>query len=475
MSSRLPPPSSHIPFGNTNSTPSSKQSTSRQEKHDGGELEWLDYAECALCHDALTEGALRGRHFWMTSCGHILCSAEEHDHQAGICTFCNKKMENFLIQQGSLPPEHEMWFQNGISLLSNAIDDMKRSMKNSATAQRVVGFQYREMKRSILHYKTVLKEKEERIGVIEREQEALLSENYELHERLAKAQSEIHTLQRSQSQHPSQITPQSNPQHYTVSDQSQIQPEMHRYSPQDAFHGPHSMAPLPTVQEEDFGPIAGVSWNAGEDGYHKKRRVDSLDQQPRRFVPPTPTSGSSDIHLNSHFAQHLQPHHTASARPPSRSFVPPAPMRPTPMLAAANRPQSTMDMRPTQGNLGGDTRQKLDAYRYDSTNPSPPRRMNPPERPSTALPSLSSASSGLGMRQPTSFVERLKQSNSSFLQRPASTRPTPLSHQNLNLDGMDAGDKPSIARMRSEVPQARPMSAIMGRQAGQTRRSGNRF
>ncbi|ODO03614.1 hypothetical protein L198_02464 [Cryptococcus wingfieldii CBS 7118] len=358
-----------------------------------------------------------------------------------------------------------------MSLLSNAIDDMKRSMKNSATAQRVVGFQYRNMKRSILHYKTVLKEKEERIGVIEREQEALLSENYELHERLAKAQSEIHTLQRSQSQHPSQVTPQSNPQHYPVSDQSQIQPEMHRYSPQGAFHGPHSMAPLPTVQEEDFG----VSWNAGEDGYHKKRRVDSLDQQPRRFVPPTPTSGSSDIHLNSHFVPHLQPHHTASARPPSRAFVPPAPMRPTPMLTAANRPQSTMDMRPTQGNLGGDTRQKLDAYRYDPTNPSPPRRMNSPERPSTALPSLSSASSRLDMRQPTSFVERLKQSNSSFLQRPASTRPTPLSRQNLNLDGMDAGDKPSIARMRSEVPQARPMSAMMGRQAGQTRRLGNRF
>ncbi|WVQ77569.1 hypothetical protein IAR50_007257 [Cryptococcus sp. DSM 104548] len=465
MSSRLPPPSSHIPFGNTNSTPSSKQSTSGQERNDGGDLEWLDYAECALCHDTLADGVLRGKHFWMTSCGHILCSAVEHDHRAGVCTFCHKKMENFLIQQESLPPEHEVWFQNGMSMLANAIDDMKASMKKSVTAQRVVGFQYREMKRSILHYKAALKEKKERISVIEREQEALLSENYELHERLAKAQSQIHILQRSQSQHPSQITAQSNPQHYSSSNQPQMQPEMPGWSPQGGLHGPHTMASLPTVKEEDYGQNtdSGYPSSGNEEGYHKKRRVASLDQQPRRFVPPTPTSGSSDVLPPNHF------------RPPSRAFVPSAPLRPTPVDAVAGRSLSTMGMEEVPGGLGGDTRQKLDAYQYDPANPPSPRRANSPERPSTALPALRSIGSVPGIRQPTSFVERLKQRNSSFLQRPASTRPTPLSHQNLNLDRMDAGGQYSGARMRSEVLQARPMSAIMERQAGQTRLSGNRF
>lgn len=102
MSSRLPPSSAHsIKFGHAQSTPPSKSSTFGQGRNDGV-LEWLDYAECSLCRDPLLNGAAKGKHYWMTSCGHILCSSDEHQHQEGICTACNKQMELFLIQEGSV-------------------------------------------------------------------------------------------------------------------------------------------------------------------------------------------------------------------------------------------------------------------------------------------------------------------------------------------------------------------------------------
>lgn len=69
-------------------------------------------------------------------------------------------MELFLIQEGSLPPGHEIWFQNGASLLTGAMEEMKTAMKKNTSALRVMGFQYREMKRSIQHYRDAMKEKD---------------------------------------------------------------------------------------------------------------------------------------------------------------------------------------------------------------------------------------------------------------------------------------------------------------------------
>ncbi|OWZ73056.1 hypothetical protein AYX14_01484 [Cryptococcus neoformans] len=460
MSSRLPPSSSHsIKFGHAQSTPPSKSSTFGQERN-VGVLEWLDYAECSLCRDPLLNGAAKGKHYWMTSCGHLLCSSDEHQHQEGRCTACNKQMELFLIQEGSLPSGHEVWFQNGVSLLSGAMEEMKAALKKSSSALRVMGFQYREMKRSIQHYKSAMKEKDARIATVQREQETLLSENHELHERVAELQSQLRNFQRSQPAVSSQITPQS--QYSLNSNARQAEPGHYNQPRQNTLNGYMPPPPmLPTVQEEEQQPTVGFGYGMGKAGdverSNKRRRIDILEQQPRRFVPPTPASGASEgpQHL-----QHPQPSHNFQpTRPMSRGFSSAAPKAiprlgappQAPLRGSGGRPQSTMGFRHMTDEMnadGADVKSRLEAYRYDPANPSPNRRAAE-ERPGTKLPNQHERSfnaQSLQAQQPqmsvpqrpqSSFIERLKMSNPSFVNRPGSARPTPL-QQHMSAPSMDS-------------------------------------
>ncbi|KGB78860.2 hypothetical protein CNBG_4698 [Cryptococcus deuterogattii R265] len=451
MSSRLPPSSSHsIKFGHAQSTSPSKSSTFGQERSDGV-LDWLDYAECSLCRDPLLNGAGKGKCYWMTSCGHILCSSDEHQHREGICTACNKQMELFIIQEGSLPAGHEVWFQNGVSLLSGAMEEIRTAVKKNISALRVMGFQYREMKRSIQHYKSAMKEKDAQIATVQREQETLLSENHELHERVAELQSGLRNLQRSQPAVVPQITPQSQ---YSLNSNAR-QAELAHYNQQQPNTRKEYMPPppaLPTVQEEEKQPAVGFGYGMGKgdfEGSNKRRRIDILEQQPRRFVPPTPASGAFEgpIHL-----QHPKPSHNFQpTRPISRAFSSTAPRAiprmeappQVPFQSPEGRLQNTMHFRHMRDERnadgGGDVKSRLDAYRYDPANPSPNRRAHR-ERPGTTLPNQHERTfsaqplqtqppqMSIPQRPQSSFIERLKMSNSSFMNRPGSARLTPLQH-----------------------------------------------
>ncbi|KIS02520.1 hypothetical protein L804_00790, partial [Cryptococcus deuterogattii 2001/935-1] len=397
MSSRLPPSSSHsIKFGHAQSTSPSKSSTFGQERSDGV-LDWLDYAECSLCRDPLLNGAGKGKCYWMTSCGHILCSSDEHQRKSA---------------------GHEVWFQNGVSLLSGAMEEIRTAVKKNISALRVMGFQYREMKRSIQHYKSAMKEKDAQIATVQREQETLLSENHELHERVAELQSGLRNLQRSQPAVVPQITPQSQ---YSLNSNAR-QAELAHYNQQQPNTRKEYMPPppaLPTVQEEEKQPAVGFGCGMGKgdfEGSNKRRRIDILEQQPRRFVPPTPASGAFEgpIHL-----QHPKPSHNFQpTRPISRAFSSTAPRAiprveappQVPFQSPEGRLQNTMHFRHMRDERnadgGGDVKSRLDAQPLQTQPP----QMSIPQRPQS------------------SFIERLKMSNSSFMNRPGSARLTPLQH-----------------------------------------------
>lgn len=414
-------------------------------------------------------------------------------------------MELFLIQEGSLPPGHEIWFQNGASLLTGAMEEMKTAMKKNTSALRVMGFQYREMKRSIQHYRDAMKEKDARITSVQREQEALMSENHELHERVAELQSQLRNFQRSQPAIVPQITPQSQ---YSLNSNIRQAEPTHYDQPQPNTQKEYIPPPpaLPTVHEEEQQPTVGFGYRMGNgdvEGSNKRRRIDILEQQPRRFIPPTPASGAFE---GSQHLRHPQPSHNFQTnRPMSRAFSSIAPMAiprmgaPTqvPLQGPGGRPKSTI------GHMGGerraddgdDIKSRLETYRYDPANPSPNRRA-PQERSGTTLPNQherrfntqSLQTQRLQMSVPqrpqSSFVQRLKMSNSSFVNRPGSARPTPL-QQHMSAPSMNSSQSMVIGtgmggvqdsasvRMREGVLQGGArMTLTHG--VGQ-RGSGNRF
>ncbi|WVQ84819.1 hypothetical protein IAT38_006976 [Cryptococcus sp. DSM 104549] len=479
--SRLPPSSSNsLPFGH-DYTPSRPNGPSGPGGSGGaggtggtgdnsletGELAWLDYAECAICRDSLMDGVSNGKHFWMTSCGHILCSAEEHEHRAGVCTACGKKMEHFLIQEGSLPPEHELWFQNGLSLLSGAMDELRAAMRRGTTACKVVNFQYREMKRSMQHHKEVARRSHDRIAELQRENEALSAENNELHIRYAELQ-----VAQTQAERQSRaaVAPSHGPQLYAEQEMGYGQPPVGQgvYG-QDGIGATYGQDWRPNPGQQQQQQYMPPPADPGLELPAKRRRLDIPDHHPRRFIPPTPISGqvpreSVPIQTNT---GHFQ-----------RQFTPMMGNTPHPGLhqhqqgVGDARSQSVAAYRPGDAGRGGgevggriggpaieqghgqkqgpDVRTRLEAFRYDPNAVSTPHRPAPlqhphlqqlkqqdrthaeqPGRSASAVhafrDSVFHADTGAGgpLRPQSTFLDRLKTNgNTSFRPGLPDTRPS---------------------------------------------------
>lgn len=147
-----------------------------------------------------------------------------------------------------------------------------------------------------------------------------MSENHELHERVAELQSQLRNFQRSQPAIVPQITPQSQ---YSLNSNIRQAEPTHYDQPQPNTQKEYIPPPpaLPTVHEEEQQPTVGFGYRMGNgdvEGSNKRRRIDILEQQPRRFIPPTPASGAFE---GSQHLRHPQPSHNFQTnRPMSRPW-----------------------------------------------------------------------------------------------------------------------------------------------------------
>lgn len=130
----------------------------------------MDWVHCNTCY--ITPLLSSDKCFFLTSCGHIICSVCKKREQKGRCCTCRKTC-NFVELKKPLPPQVDIWMNDPI----NSIIKIKN----------VVKFQDLNRKKML---SGALKKAEVRLIRIEEKFQAVLQENQRLKAVLSQLQSD---------------------------------------------------------------------------------------------------------------------------------------------------------------------------------------------------------------------------------------------------------------------------------------------
>ncbi|WVF68353.1 hypothetical protein IAT40_003118 [Kwoniella sp. CBS 6097] len=438
MPPQLPPatPGGPTPFGTSVQSSATKDNggkkeMKRKEAEAGGALAFLNDTVCVVCNEGIVTGAQKGRIYYMTSCGHIICNKPEHDNKHNICTACGKPMTAKQIDEENLPSDLKRWFCDP----QYELNEIYTEQQKLHTEQQKLQLEQLKLAKRLNGAREVVKAETARLRS---EMEGLLKENETLKAKLAAAQSA----------QPSQHNQQ--PLH-----------GLHRSNgTYGANHGQrNARGNLPTVQEEgDYdveggysGEIVGTA-NKGDAmrAILGKRYADeSFEEQPNRLPPSTPIGRVGAM--------------GGPAHPPSNSGI-----YPNDVMSTPRRPMSAGGYRGNQ--LSRITNQlNLESYRMDAHQFTPRQyRPDPQDRSMTPLQRASSArpyvheSSGQ-MLPPSAYQQGLHQGNQQgvYENQPGSYEYNER-YQTQNQYGMDQHDD---NQYRENVPDENTRSAP-GRPAG---------
>ncbi|WVQ66192.1 uncharacterized protein L199_004371 [Kwoniella botswanensis] len=321
--SRLPPVQTKgLKFGAGSSSQGSSSgkgsnNKGKSKEDEDGKLPFLDYISCNICNEPFFDGIAKGKIFWMTSCAHVMCNDEKHQHKEGICTVCGKTMQAVTMEQGNLQPTQERFLSNPETQLEKAVseyeDQSKKFVENIRSIKGIYKFQTNQHKKPRSLYKDRLDKALAEIERLENELHIHVAENVEL------------KLENKQLQDRLNMPP----------------PALDGYQ----SRGSGSLPPpiygrtLITVEEgEEEEESNGL---VGETSSSKRRRIDNAEQPSRSFVPSTPRS-------QPHYAQLL-----------ANSYQ-------TPQQDPYERPQSVAGYRAVPLNTNP-ARPDLERYKYNST------------------------------------------------------------------------------------------------------------
>ncbi|WVW87077.1 hypothetical protein I302_109134 [Kwoniella bestiolae CBS 10118] len=278
--SRLPPVQvKGLKFGTGSSSQGSSSGNNSMNKgknkeEEDGKLPYLDYITCNICNEPFFDGIAKGRIFWMTSCAHVVCNDEAHQHKEGICTVCGKNMQAVTMEEGNLQPIQENFLSNPDTLLEKAVvecenlmkaiqEQFQLKMKNIRSIKGIYKYQNSQHKRPRALYKEQLEKATAEIERLRNEMDVYVTENVELKMANKELQDRLN------------MPP----------------PPMNGFSPRGTGAHQAAMPPpiygggLPTVREEEE-----ENGGEGSDSLGKRRRVEQNDQQYRQLVPSTPIS-----------------------------------------------------------------------------------------------------------------------------------------------------------------------------------------
>ncbi|KAK6908605.1 hypothetical protein I203_102608 [Kwoniella mangroviensis CBS 8507] len=319
--SRLPPVQTKgLKFGAGSSSQGSSSgkgsnNKGKSKEDEDGKLPFLDYISCNICNEAFFDGIAKGKIFWMTSCAHVLCNDEQHQHKEGICTVCGKTMQAVTMEHGNLQPIQENFLSNPEFQLEKALseyeDQSKKFVKNVLSIKGIYKFQTNQHKKT----RSLNKERlDKALAEIERLKDELhihVAENVEL-------KLEIKQLQDRLNMPPPPIDT------YQSRGAGSMPPPIYG----------RTLTAVEEVEEEPNGLV-------GETSSSKRRRIDNAEQPSRSLVPSTPRS-------QPHYAQLLDnsyqtPQHDSYERPISAAGYSAVPLTTNP------------------------ARPDLERYRYNST------------------------------------------------------------------------------------------------------------
>ncbi|WWD20470.1 hypothetical protein CI109_104946 [Kwoniella shandongensis] len=306
----LPPPSSNPSArfstdknDDINGHNHSKENGRGAEGGEGGgegedDLPYLNYVTCCLCRDRFIDTAGpegKGKAFFMTSCGHILCSAEEHNHKKGVCTACKKSMTMVEIAQSSLLPAQEMWFQDPNMVTARVNAEIKSTLANlmekADTAAKIHKFQYKDMQRTIQHLVTVNKEKDAEIVRLRDELEQSTNDIQDLKESIATFEAEHAGCSASVPPHNRRV-----PHAHQIGQGGgyptpRYDNQMLRPVPEDVELNAYVDANQQRATDTHNYTIENAfEVQQGDSRMNKRPRANILDQQPQPFVPQTPSA-----------------------------------------------------------------------------------------------------------------------------------------------------------------------------------------
>ncbi|WWC92654.1 uncharacterized protein L201_007613 [Kwoniella dendrophila CBS 6074] len=281
--------SSHI----SSSSPNSKSSSKKKKEEAEGGLPFLDYINCNLCNDPFWDGIEKGKIFWMTSCGHIICNDEQHELKEGICTVCGKKMSAVTMEEGNLQPAQEKYLSNAdhhleqlTTELDNHIKDyLKQFQEKIKVARGIYKYQISQHKKPRAIYKVQVEKLKAENEKLKNELDIYASENVELKIANKELQARL------------DMPP----------------PSINGYAQIPNGHGNHVSSRLSTVQEEEEEGLNGETDGVPSIGniLGKRQRLALVEQQARPFTPSTPIINRSQPHysqlLNRDFSAPQQP------------------------------------------------------------------------------------------------------------------------------------------------------------------------
>ncbi|WRT69844.1 uncharacterized protein IL334_006835 [Kwoniella shivajii] len=333
--SRLPSatPQGKMFGAKSSSEPSISQTpNTSKKKEEEGEFPFLDFLTCNICGEPFFTGLEKGKVFWLSSCGHVMCDAEEHDHKEGLCTTCGKKMKCVSLQEGHIQPMQKAFLSNTERGLDESqagmqalLDQLSEKVKGLSTVRNAVKFQNNQHKRAKMHYDDQIAKKDAEMESLRNQVDIFATENVELKQIVKTLQSELQTL------------PSAN--HYDSQGLNTIIYETPRRLPMPLL----TDGRLPTVPEEDEGLSVyrnGISMGSS---LGKRQRLAFDEQQLHPFIP-----NSQVAMATSPMGYNAQPVYNDDRIPQTPSA------RPYSVSAYAVRPQSAGPPKPI-----------LDRYRFN--------------------------------------------------------------------------------------------------------------
>ncbi|WWC66030.1 uncharacterized protein I303_108652 [Kwoniella dejecticola CBS 10117] len=171
----------------------------KKEEEEEGSLPFLDQVYCNICNEPFFDGIAKGRVFSLTTCGHLVCDDEEHQHKEGTCTVCGKsKIHTVTMEEGNLQPAQEKFFYNPTTRLkvleaemTERLKEFQEKVAEMSSFRAIHSFQQKQHKRTKLVDKEKLDKAYAEIERLQNELDISITEGVELKQAMKELQARL--------------------------------------------------------------------------------------------------------------------------------------------------------------------------------------------------------------------------------------------------------------------------------------------